>query len=260
MMGLAELQRAFQARILAGQTGIEAQLQRRDSADFDERLATYVGGYRARLVEALGTTYAALRATLGDDEFDRLMRVHIEATPSVHPSVRYYGAGVAGLLHQEFPGAGGATLIDLARWEWLLADVFDAADDEPLGLEALAGIPPESWGGVCFRFRASLRRADTHSNAVDYWRAANALIPAPQGFVTAPRAHWILWRRGLSTFFRSVDAVELVALEAALAGEGFAAICERLADCVGEDQAALRAASLLRGWLTEELITGLALQ
>ena len=257
MTGLADLQRAFQSRILLHELGIEVQLVRHDGPDFEERLGTYVGGYRARLVEALGTTYSALRTTLGVDEFDRLMRTFIEATPSRHPSVRHYGEGIAAHLIQRLPGDAGTTLADLAHWEWTLADVFDAPDDEPLGIDALATVPPASWGDVSFRFRAALRRAQTRSNAVDYWRAANAIAPAPAALAAAPAVHWILWRRGLSTFFRSLDPDEHVALEAAAAGATFAVICERLADDVGEEQAPMRAASLLRGWLAEELIAGL---
>lgn len=260
MMRLADIQRAFQARILSHQAGIEAELSHPDAPDFEERLDSYVGGYRSRLVEALGTTYAALRTTLGEQEFDRQMRLYIDATPSCHPSVRHYGAGVAAQIGNGIAGPAGAVLADLARWEWTLADVFDASDDEPLRLDALATVPPQSWGEVSFRFRAAARRAVTGTNAVDYWRAANGLVPTPAAFATSLPVHWILWRRDLSTFFRSVDAVESVALDAAMAGETFAVICERLADDVGGTQAPLRAASLLRGWLSEELLAGLTLR
>jgi hypothetical protein len=257
MKGLAALQRAFQARILDHRHGIEAQLAGHDAPDFTARLRTYVDGYRARLIEALGTTYAALRATVGDEEFARLIGRYVEATPSRHPSVRHHGAGVADLLRQELAGEAGVTLAELAHWEWTLAAVFDAPDDAPLGNEALGAVPPQAWGEVSFRFRASLRSVTTHSNAVDYWRAANDQGPVPAAFALTPGARWILWRRGLATFFRSVDPVEQVALEAAAAGEPFAMLCERLAAGVGAEQAALRAASLLRGWFAEELVAGI---
>ena len=95
MMALAELQQAFQRRVLAGERAIEAELACPAKGDFAARLRAYVDGYSARLIEALATTYPALRRTLGEDEFERHMRVYIEATPSHHTSVRYYGAAVA---------------------------------------------------------------------------------------------------------------------------------------------------------------------
>ncbi len=54
-MHLRELQRAFQARVLLLESGIEPELRDAKGADFDARLDAYVGGYRARLVEVLGT-------------------------------------------------------------------------------------------------------------------------------------------------------------------------------------------------------------
>jgi len=39
----------------------------------------------------------------------------------------------------------------------------------------------------------------------------------------------------------------------------FGELCERLTSCVDETQVAMRAASLLRGWISEELITGYTL-
>ena len=53
-MRLQELQRAFQARVLLREEGIEAELNHEDDIDFEPRLDTYVEGYRTRLVEALG--------------------------------------------------------------------------------------------------------------------------------------------------------------------------------------------------------------
>ena len=259
MTALADLHRAFQARILTHEPGIESQLLGSTRPDFDARLGAYVGGYRSRLVEALGTTYRALRATLGAAEFERRMHAYIDAHPSRHYSVRYYGAAVADLMGLPESGDAAPVLADLARWEWLLAEVFDAPDDVPLAADALAAVPPDAWGEVSFRFRASLRRFESRSNALEFWRASNELAAAPALPCTTPPVSWVLWRRGVATFFRSVDSTERLALDAAVAGESFGAICERLAACVDAEQVALRAASLLRGWLAEELIAGLRL-
>jgi hypothetical protein len=224
MTGLADLQRSFQARILTRRPGIEPQLLPSGAGDFDARLDAY-----------------------------------IDAHPSRHYSVRYYGAGVAELMAQPASGDAAPMLADLARWEWQLADVFDAPDDAALSADALTTVPAEAWAGVSFRFRASLRRLDTCSNAVDYWRAARASAATPDEPRSTAAVSWVLWRRGIATFFRSLDATERMALDAAAAGESFGAICERLAGCVADSGVALRAASLLRGWLAEELIAGIRL-
>jgi putative DNA-binding protein len=256
-MRLAELQQQFQQRVLERQGLIEPELIGSGAPDFDARLGAYVEGYRSRLIEALGASYPALKATLGEEYFEQSMRDYIEATPSRHYSVRYYGA----LVSERMAAAGddrARMLADLARWEWLLAEVFDAPDDEALGIEALAEVPPDAWAGVTFQFRACVRQIDLHSNAVDYWRASKELCAVPSGVETSPTTHWLLWRRGVATLFRSVDPVEAIALQAARAGNSFGALCETLATSVEETQVAMRAASLLRGWLSEELIAAYA--
>lgn len=253
-MRLAQLQQEFQQRVLFRDGAIEPELLGAGAPDFQERLGAYVEGYRSRLIEALGTTYSALKATLGEEEFAVRMRRYIESTPSRHYSVRYYGAAVGGLMAAQGEAGARATLSDLARWEWTLAEVFDAPDDEPLSIDALGALPPAAWAGVSFRFRACVRRLQMCSNAVDYWRAACQQGAAPAGFAVAAPTQWLLWRRGVATLFRSLDATEALLLDAALSGESFGALCERLVGSLEETQVAMRAASLLKGWISEELI------
>ena len=253
-MRLGELQQQFQQRVLARAGQIEPELIGAGEPDFAARLGAYVEGYRSRLIEALGSTYPALKATLGEEEFERCMRDYIDSTPSRHYSVRYYGAAVVKLLARQGEEHARATLTDLARWEWMLAEVFDAPDDDALGVDALGALAPDSWAKVSFQFRACVRRLAMHSNAVEYWRAASKLCAAPPGYSTTAPEQWLMWRRGTRTLFRSVDPIEAMALDTARAGESFGALCERLAACVEETQVAMRAASLLRGWISEELI------
>jgi Putative DNA-binding domain len=253
-MQLRELQRAFQARILSLESGIEAQLKDAQNADFDARLDAYVSGYRARLVEALGTTYPVLKATLGEDEFDRQMRLYIDSIASRHYSVRHYGAGIAQHLAREEPGNLGVALSELALWEWTLADVFDAPNEAPLDVTTLATVPPAAWPTVSFTLGATVRRLETRTNVVEWWRAANGLCAKPDALGPAAPAQWLLWRRGVKSLFRSLDPVEAAALADAGNGATFGTLCERLAHDIEDPNVALRAASLLRGWIAEELI------
>ncbi len=258
-MRLAELQQQFQHSVLARNRSIGPELVGSAGPVLDARLGAYVEGYRSRLVEALGTTYPALKATLGGELFEQRMREYIESTPSRHYSVRYYGGAVEGLMAAEGGGSMRAVLAELARWEWLLAEVFDAPDDSSLTVDELGAVAPESWAGATFSLRSCVRRIDMNSNAVDYWRAAKELCAAPAALATDSPTQWLLWRRGTATLFRSVDPIEAMALDAARAGLSFGAVCERMAGCVEEMQVAMRAASLLRGWISEELIAGVTL-
>jgi hypothetical protein len=94
---------------------------------------------------------------------------------------------------------------------------------------------------------------------VQWWRAANGLCEPPADLLDGEPSQWVLWRRGVKTFFRSLDTIEAPLLDAARAGETFGELCERIAPCVPESEVALRAASVLRGWMAEELIADYAL-
>lgn len=196
-MRLQELQRAFQARVLLHEEGIEAELNHDDDIDCEPRLDTYVEGYRTRLVEALGATYPVLRKTLGSEEFARQMRDYIDTTRSMHYSVREYGADIAQWLKSHSDSGQAKELAELARWEWTLADVFDAHDDQSLEISALATVPPAAWPGLSFTMRACVRRFETQSNIVQWWRAANGLCDQPAKLIDGETSQWILGAAGL---------------------------------------------------------------
>ncbi len=253
-MQLRELQGLFQRRVLQGDPRIDAELSGATSVDFMGRLSTYTKGYRSRLVEALSTTFPAFKAVLGDDEFERLTREFIETAPSRHYSIRYYGQGLAAFVRTARTEPDVSVLYDLAQWEWLLAEVFDAADDAPIGAESLAAIAPEIWPTVSFVLRACVRPITTHSNAVQWWRWArdNAVMPA--AYERAPAASWRLWRQDVRTLFRSMDAGETAALAVACQAGTFDQICASIAEVTGPDEAPLRAASILKSWFADQII------
>ena len=68
----------------------------------------------------------------------------------------------------------------------------------------------------------------------------------------------LVWRHELMTQYRVLDADEAAALEAARGGTDFAGLCELLLEWQDDDtQVAVRAVSLLKGWLAAGLITAL---
>lgn len=253
-MRLQQLQRLFQQRVLEGRAGIEAQLTSPEQDDLPLRLSTYTEGYRSRIVEALGVTYPALNAVLGNEAFEASARDFIEANPSRQYSIRYYGERLCEFIGSGRDDAEAAVLGDLARWEWTLAEVFDASDDQPVDNGLFAGLSPEDWPRMVLSLRSSVRPLGTASNAVQWWRWARDDGPRPPAFEQSAAAGWLQWREDLRTLFRSMDAAEAAALAVVRGGGSFGRMCEAVAAEVGEEAAPARAAAILATWLKDKVI------
>jgi Putative DNA-binding domain len=255
-MRLDELERSFQARVIAGTSGIEAYLAGDARADVTTRLGIYLEAYVSRIVAALGKAYPATRIVLGAGTFGRLAAAFLREVPSTHPSIRDYGSELGGFLARQLAGERGLAIGELADWEWMLADVFDARDGTVIAMERLTSLPPEQWVDVRFVAHPTLRRVRTGSNAVELWRGATGAGPAVE-----PRAcesiEWMAWRCGFRTLFRSLDAAEAAAIDLMRSRTAFGTLCERLAELGDPDSAAPRAAAFLRTWLEEGLIADL---
>jgi hypothetical protein len=254
---LAALQRDFQQYLLRGNPAIEGRVTGSTRVPAATRLAIYGGAYRGRLAEALAATYTAL-AKLLDEDFAELAQAYVARHDSPYFSIRYYGEGLAHFLATEERYAAAPLLADLARWEWAMTQVFDAADATTLEAAALAQVEPDAWAQLRFQWHPSVTRLDLEWNAPQLWQALTEDTERPAAAVTAEPTAWLLWREGLTTYFRSLTPTEAQALDAARRGWPFGELCELLCARVGDEEAPLAAATLLRGWVGAGLITAAA--
>ena len=253
---LAHIQESFQRFLLDGDPAIEAHVVDTKRVPAATRLGIYSNAYRLRLIEALQANYPALATLLGDAEFGTLGTAYIKANPSHFFSIRYYGHRLADFLAQHASYASAPVLADLARWEWAMTEAFDAADAAPIAADALAGVPPEEWAVLQFDWHPSVRRLDLAWNAPQIWKALTSGSERPQAAVQPEPVPWLLWRRDLQIFFRSLEPVEAAALDAVRGGRTFGELCESLCAHVGEEAAPAQAARFLREWIESGLITG----
>lgn len=253
-MPLERLQGDFQDYLLRGGQAIAAQVRGNARVPIETRLGIYGNAYRLRLGEALGNNYPALAKLLGEADFAALAEDYVREHDSPYFSIRYYGDALPDFLTRHENYVAAPVLAELARWEWAMTGAFDAADAEPLSHAVLSRLPPAHWAQLRFTFHPSLARLTLWWNVPQLWQAVNedgerpAVELAPQG------VEWLVWRRELSTFYRSLTGAEAQALDAARRGWPFGELCELLCDAVGEDSAAVEAATLLRGWVDSGLI------
>ena len=110
-----------------------------------ERLDIYRDMYLLRMEEALSIDYPALKHFLGAEEFMRLVARYVDAYPSRSYTLNRLGDhlcefidALEDLPHKQF-------CHDLARLEYALSCVFDAAETPPLQGEAVRAVPQEAW-------------------------------------------------------------------------------------------------------------------
>jgi hypothetical protein len=221
----------------------------------EQRLAVYGNAYGYRLIDALSENYPAVHTLLGDDDFYKMTYAYMDAYPSAHFSLRYFGHKLEEFLseyHKDIP-----VLTEMARFEWALRKGFDAENIETLSLEALQQIPIEQWGELQFKFHPSVSRLDLSWNTPQLWSAIDEETePMPPEELEYPYA-WLLWRKELLTYYRSLDVDEAWALDTALQGGNFAELCEGVCEWIDAEHAPSRVAGFLSQWLGDDLLVGL---
>lgn len=255
MSRLPQIQGDFQSYLLGnGPAAIEQHVVGTEKVPVATRLAIYGDGYTSRLIEALEANFPILSKLLGEEDFRTLGTAYVSSHPSPFFSIRYYGNGLAAFLANEPAYCAAPVLAELASWEWAMTEVFDAADAEPIGTEALAHVAPEKWAELRFHWHPSLRRMALAWNAPQIWKAVSEDAEPPEVELSAAPMEWLLWRQDLHTYFRSLQPGEAAALDAARAGRSFGEICDLLSAELGEAEAPPAAARFLKGWVESGLI------
>lgn len=248
-MDLSRTEHAFQDGLLGRSQDIVSHVRGNARETAATMFGVYRNAYWARLVECLGNDFPALKALAGDQAFDRLARAYIARHPSQHPSVRWVGRTLAEFLATEAPYNADPWSADMARFDWALAFSFDAADAPVAALAELTAVPPEFWGGVRLAFHPTL---DEFRIATPVDEARPRLLENPD--IVLDRAGRcergvMTWRMDQDVKFRAIDLLERAALQAMRDGATFGDMCELVAREVDPNEAPLRAAQILRGWL-----------
>ena len=251
MSSLVDLQRDFQRAVLTGdRTGFASNVVNRAL----ERIAIYQEAYRIRLREALASNYPQLKVLIGATAFDSIADMFIDAYPSTHPSIRWFGRELSSILEETFPAR--PWLREFAELEWALSCAFDAADADAIAISKLAEYPAEQWPALTFKFHPSVQCLVLHTNAAQMYKAVTEEQPAPSFALSDPTS-WLVWRDDLTPHYRSLAADEADALHALLRGNSFEHMCTELCTQHASDAVAGRAIELLQKWLNARMICGI---
>lgn len=253
---LAQIQRQLQARLLSGDAAIAVQVAGDAIASTQRRLRVYEDAYRQRLIEVLGKDYPVLKTVAGAEAFADLAAGYLAEHPSQHYSVRHFGAALPAWLRAR--AAVDPIWVELAEFEWTQIEVFDAANADVVVLDDIGGLPPEAWPDLRLQLQPAARGLSLRSNAAALVAAHAQGSALPAGLLQPSAIPWLFWRRGFDVHWRPIDADESAALDAIRRGADFGELCLCLSEWQPADTVALRAASLLKRWIGDELLAGLA--
>lgn len=255
MTQLQTLQGQFQGALLQDQPAVVGLLAANGEAQF----GVYRNAYRARLCAALRDNFEVLPLVMGDDAFDALAHAYIAAHPSRHYSLRWFGQQLCAFMADNNTLLDHPAMLDLARMEWALRQAFDAAPAALLAPAELATVPPQDWAELQFTLHPSVQLLDLHWAVGPVWHAMKSgqdEVPAPEALDHA----MLVWRLRLNTQWKSLTQTEAAFVQCLIAGQRFGAVCQALAQRVGEDAAAPTAVSLLSQLLSTGAICALPLR
>ena len=254
MTELQKIQSDFQAFVVAAERGADRHVIGSDTASKEERLDVYYQAYRLRLLEVLEADFPGLRALTDKEEFRRLGCGYVDAHPSSHPSVRWLGRHLSTFLDSTAPYHQRPVLAEMASFEWARGLAFDGPDDAVVDVAELGEIADHAWPGLRFEFHGTLQRLTLNWNVPNIWYAVKVGDDMPEPEPTEETV-WLLWRRNLDVYRRSVTADEAWALETFAAGKDFSEICIGLCRWFDEADVPSRGAGFLKQWANDGLIS-----
>lgn len=248
---LFNIQREFQAQLLGKQSDFSKLVESTINPSVEQRISIYVDSYKFRLIEALADNYSNLKSYLGGNKFQQLAETYVELYPSRLRSIRWFGDKLPEFLQHDENYTEQPILAELARFEWALNTAFDAQDAHYLSPNDFISIPPQRWEQMTFSFHPSLSIYTFTHDIVEIWETIlKDETIHPQHSSQAV----IFWRHELEPVYRVIPPTEAIILNAAMNGEIFVTLCDKL-KMSSIDMAASAAASLLMNWLSSHLIT-----
>jgi len=132
----------------------------------------YQQGYVVRLTDAIAANYKALWYALGDKKFFKLCEDYRAAHPSTTYNLNKYGDKLPAFVAKKFPKL--PYLHHLAKFEWLLFEVFNAAEKD--AAFDLSKVDAEK---DLFVFQPSVQLFSSPFRIYDLWRNRKKL---PKGY------------------------------------------------------------------------------
>ena len=115
-----------------------------EDGDLRRRFDIYRNNRAVSLIEALRSTYPAIKQLVGDEFFKACATAFIDANPPTQPVMAEYGRSF-GPFMSSLPNTGNLPFLnDIAELEWQRLQAYHCVDAPVIDPTALAEVPPES--------------------------------------------------------------------------------------------------------------------
>lgn len=251
---LRDAQRTFFAGLLGEGDAAHGVLRPESGLDSAARFSIYQTAYRARLTGVLRSDHPTVASCLGS-QFDVLAGAYAQHQPSRIRSLRDFGDGFPDFVGDSSE-ANAHALMNLARFERSLLDVFDAADANRADERALETLGASGAVLHGLEQHPSVRLFASHWNVVEQWHAHRAQRPQPSW--SREETTWLLWRGvDLRTQFRAIGSAEAAFVTHTLRRADLPSICTALAETMRPAHVPSFVAETIRGWFRGGLLSGL---
>lgn len=250
---------AARREIEIGRGDIESVIQPSRQMTAEERLSIYGNAYFARLLECLWTIFPLVARTIGNEAFDELGMGYLQRYPSRSYTLDRLGDRFMDYLAESRPDLdadGQPTerwpdfLIDLARVEWEIDEVFDGPGVEGrplLSAEALQAVEPARWPGARLVPVPCLRLLAFNFPVNDYYTAMRQAADADAPEIPEPAVTFLaLTRRSFVVRRHALSKAQYRLLGRLMAGDTIGAAISHLAGGADSDLETL--AADLRAW------------
>lgn len=191
-----------------------------------ERVQIYADMYFARIRDAVAEDFPAVVACIGDERWTELMRDYLQDHPPTHYSLRFAGEHLPDFLHTHALATTWPFLSELAQFEWMLVDLFDAPDSDMLTHDQLATIPQDDWASLHLRTIPAWRCAEFRWPVDDI---RTSLLESDDLALGLPEPITLaVWRKNFDCVFRRVTAQERALLDRLFLGCDFASLCDAI--------------------------------
>jgi len=232
--------------INAGAGNLESVVTRSRKLEASDRLAIYANAYYARLLDCLGEVFPILKRTLGEEVFNGFAFGYLQSYPSQSYTLHHLGRHFITYLDETRPEGSGSVagdwtefLIDLARLEWTIYEVFDGPGLESVDASDLADfleLSQANWLDLHIQVAPCLQLLTVEYPVNDHYTAVRATDDEIElAFPHPARQHLAISRRDYVVRRYPLNSTQFALLKALQEGMALGAALERCLDVAEQD-------------------------